>query len=44
MMETQSDSIDLASIKLAALEAYDVSLKSAGIVSAITANGVIFPA
>ena len=43
-METQSDSIDLASIKLAALEAFEASLKSTGIVSEITANGVIFPA
>jgi hypothetical protein len=42
-METQSDSIDITSIKFAALAAFEVSFNSTGSVSA-TADGVIFPA
>jgi hypothetical protein len=44
VMETQSDSIDITSIKFAALGAFEVSFNPAGSVSAITADGVIFPA
>jgi hypothetical protein len=43
MMETQSDSIDISSIKFAALEAFEVSFNAAARFSA-TADGVIFPA
>jgi hypothetical protein len=42
IMETQSDSIDITSIKFAALGAFEVSFDPAGSVSAMTADGVIF--